>query len=164
MTISESARVNTAAEYLFRVDAPNSIGRTASLIALDPESMGPVRAAVAAAPERRGLVELALSDVTNLPALLRSLPGQTRAIIDEATRSDMVVMVAKAGYRGDGASLLGEACRLRNIAVTAVVVAPSEASDVDVTMTLARLRPFATMLVVVGQVDYLGDMLDALRA
>lgn len=162
--VSESARVNTAAEYRFRVDAPNSRPRTASLIALDPESMGPVRAAVAAAPERRGLIGSAPPDVTNLPAWLRSLPGQTRTIIDEATRSDMVVMVAKAGYRGDGASLLGEACRLQNAAITAVVVAPTDASDADVATTLARLRPFATMLMVVSQFDYLGDMLDALRA
>ena len=164
MSLSESARATTAAEARFRVDAPNSRPRTASLIALDAGSAAAVRSAAARMPDRRRILDAAPADVLDMPAWLAGLAARTKALIDDAARSDMVVMVARAGYGGDGASLLGEACRARQAAVTAVVVAPPDASDAEVATTLARLRPFASMLVVVENGDYVGEMLDALRA
>ena len=158
------ARATTAAEARFRIEAANSRPRTASLIALDAESAAAVREAAALDPARRRIVALAPPEIAALPMLMQELAVRTRTIVDEAARSDLVVMVARAGYAGHEASLLGEACRLRHTAVTAVVVAPYDGADAAVAATLARLRPFATMLVVVGRSDYLGDMLEAMRA
>jgi hypothetical protein len=156
--------VNTAAEYRFRVAAPNSRPRTASLVALDAASRSAVCDAVARVPERRRVVELSPNGAAALPAWLLDLPDRTRTLIDDVERSDMVVMVAQAGYAGHGATLLGEACRLRGVTVTALVIAPVAAADADLSATLARLRPFATMIVVAGGIDYVEDMLQALRA
>jgi len=161
---SESARVNTAAEYRFRVAAPNSQPRTASLVALDAASLPVVARAVAEAPTRRRQVALTASGDVTLPAWLQTLPGKTRALIDDAERSDMVVMVAHAGYAGHGATLLGEACRLRGVTVTALVLTEPETEDAALSATLQRLRPFATMIVVANGEDYVADMLQALRA
>jgi hypothetical protein len=164
LSVSESARVNTAAEYRFRVAAPNSRQRTASLVALDAASAPTVAHAVAQAPERRRIVKLTPTGDAELPAWLKSLPGQSRALIDDVEQSDMVVMVAQAGYAGHAATLLGEACRLRGVTVTALVIAPSDVDNADLSATLAQLRPFATMIVVASGLDYVEDMLQALRA
>lgn len=161
---SESARVNTAAEYRFRVAAANSQPRTASLVALDAASHAVVTAAVAQCPERRRIVTLSPSGKADLPAWLQSLPDRTQALIHDAERSDMVVMVAQAGYADHGATLLGEACRLRGVTVTALVLTTDRTADAALSATLSRLRPFATMVVVASASDYVEDMLLALRA
>ncbi len=164
MIRSESARVTTAAEQRFRIAARNSEDRTASLVALDPASIAIVARAVAAAPERRRVVELTPEGQANLPVWLQSLPDDTQALIAKAERSDLVVMVANAGYAGNGGMLLGEACRLRGVTVTALVMAAPETPDSELSTTLARLRPFATMIVVANGADYVEHMLQALRA
>jgi hypothetical protein len=148
------------AEHRFRIAAPNSWPRSASLVALDAASVDAVREAVAQAPERRRLVVLPPGG----DAWLRDLQGQTRGLIDAVEQSDMMVMVATAGYAGHDAGLIGDACRPRGVSVTSVVVGSEDASDADVAVTLARLRPFAGMIVVAGTAAYVGDMLMALRA
>lgn len=161
---SESARVNTAAEYRFRVDAANSTSRTASLVALDAASSAVVIQAAARAPLARRVVALSPTGEVALPAWLQALPDSTQALIDDAERSDMVVMVAQAGFAGHGATLFGEACRLRGVTVTALVLTRPGTSDDDLSATLSRLRPFACMIVVATGRDYVEDMLQALRA
>lgn len=159
--LSESARASSAQEARFRAPYANSRGRTASLIALDAGSSALVAHAVALAPERRRLVVL--------PALvgadgMASLQSHAQALLDDAERSDMLVMVAQAGENADAAILLGEACRLRGVAVTALVIADPKTDTAMVARTLAQLRPFATMIVVANDPDHVADMLMALRA
>ena len=159
--LSESARATSAEEARFRAPYPNSRGRTASLIALDAGSVALVAHAVAVAPERRRLVvlpELVGSD------WMASLQSHAQALLDDAERSDMLVMVAQAGESADAATLLGEACRLRGVPVTALVIADPQTETALVARTLAQLRPFSTMIVVANGPDYVEDMLMALRA
>ena len=162
--VSESARVTTSAESRFRIAAPNSQPRTASLAALDRASESVVAVAAGHVPDRRRIVKLPTAGVADLPAWLQTLPNQTRALLDDAERSDMVVMVAHAGTSGDGATLLGEACRLRGVTVTALVLTTDDTGDAALSATLSRIRPFATMIVVASAEDYVEDMLQALRA
>jgi hypothetical protein len=160
--LSESARANSAHEARFRAPYPNSRHRTASLIALDAESVALVAHAVASSPDRRRLV--VLPEVAHGPEWFGSLKSHAQALLDDADRSDMLVMVAQAGHDADIATLLGEACRLRGVPVTALVIArPGDGNDL-VARTLAQLRPFATMIVVANGPEYVEDMLMALRA
>jgi hypothetical protein len=160
--VSESARVTTAHEARFRAPYPNSRPRTASLIALDAGSAKLVAHAVEAAPERRRIVTL--PEPVSGTDWMASLQAHTQALLDDADRSDMLVMVAQAGHNAEAASLLGEACRLRGVPVTALVIAGTETGTDLVAKTLSRLRPFATMIVVANGPDYVEDMLMALRA
>jgi hypothetical protein len=158
---SESARATSAQEARFRAPYPNSRGRTASLIALDARSAALVAHAVAAAPGRRRLV--ALPELAG-PDWIASLQSHAQALLDDAERSDMLVMVAQAGENAEAATLLGEACRMRGVPVTALVIAEADTASDLVARTLAQLRPFATMIVVANGPDYVEDMLMALRA
>lgn len=158
---SESARATTAAESRFRAPYANSRGRTASLIALDPESVDLVTQAVARAPERRREITLAATAGADW---LETLRAQSQALLDDAERSDMLVMVAHAGQNVQAGTLLGEACRLRGVPVTALVMAPVDLPSDVLSHTLAQLRPFATMIVVASGLEYVEDMLLALRA
>lgn len=160
--MSESARATTAAESCFRVPYPNSRSRTASLIALDPPSVSLVERAVAHLPERRRIVTLSASSAD--PAWMQKIEAQAQALIDDAGRSDMLVMVAEAGNDASEGALIGEACRLRGVPVTALVIAGVNTPDGVVARTLAQLRPFSTMIVVANGPEYVEDMLAALRA
>ena len=158
---SSSARATTAQESRFRAPYPNSRSRTASLIALDAASDGLVARAVAAQPDRRLRVVLPAPDGADW---LANLQSQAQALLDDADRSDMLVMVAAAGHHAEAGVLLGEACRLRGVPVTALVIAEPTTPDDIVAVTLSRLRPFSTMIVVANGPDYVEDMLLALRA
>jgi hypothetical protein len=166
---SESARAASAAEARFRIDAPNSQPRTVKVIALDRKSLGVVK-------------QLAQSDwahasfltmLTNAPAQgepfsmsgwLGDLAGHTKNLIDEIDQSDLVVMIATAGENAEAASIIGEACSLKRVTTTALVVTAPTVSDAALAQSLAQLRPWALMLVVAGVEDYIADMLLALRA
>lgn len=160
--LSESARATSAQESRFRAPYPNSRGRNASLIALDACSALLVSRAVAQASDRRREVTLPQVDVG--ADRMASLQSHAQAFLDDAERSDMLVMVAKAGHDAEAGVLLGEACKLRGVPVTALVIADVDTPTGLVARTLAQLRPFATMIVVANGPDYVEDMLMALRA
>jgi len=92
---------------------------------------------------------------------LSDLAGRTKDLIDEVAAADLVVMVASAGEDAQAASLIGEACQLRHVMTTALVLGGSQTAG---EATSAQLRPFADMLVVAASEDYIADMLTALRA
>lgn len=156
----DSARAHSAAESRFRVPYRNSSDRSASLIAVDPASLVAVRQAVALLPDRRRCVALP----EHTADWLHDLQSHAQALLDDAGYSDLLVMVAHAGCDAGAVALLGEACRLRGVAVTALVIAPDGDGDDAVAHTLAQLRPFAGMIVVAKDTDHIEDMLRALRA
>ena len=162
MALSESARVTTAQELAFRQIYRQSTGRMASLIALDRVCEPIVAHAVAADPQRRHAVALPRSDQGgDWTAELRQL---AQDLLDNAGRADLVVMIAHAGTDAQAGALFGEACRLRGVPVTALVVDSEGCTDADLARTLAPLRQIATMLVVARGSEYVDDMLAALRA
>ena len=168
---SESARMSSAAEARFRISAPNSKPRTTKVIALDQASERVVKdlargrwnnatfftaSAFAGAP--RG------SERFSMQGWLSDLAGRTKDLIDEVNSADLVVMVATAGENAQAASLIGEACSLKRVTTTALVVGSAAVSDEALSKTLAQLRPYALMLVIASAEDYIADMLAALRA
>ena len=65
---------------------------------------------------------------------------------------------------GRSCSIVGEACSLRRVMTTALVVGAKSASDEAVSKTLAQVRPWSLMLVIANPDDYIDDMLVALQA
>ncbi|HEY1386728.1 MAG TPA: hypothetical protein VGF43_24100, partial [Dongiaceae bacterium] len=97
-------------------------------------------------------------------AWLSDLTGRTRHLLDEIAGADQVVMIAAAGESVPAAAIIGEACSLKRVSTTALVIGGATASDQAVARTLAQLRPWALMLVVASSEAYIADMLRALHA
>ena len=95
---------------------------------------------------------------------LSDLAGRTKDLIDEVDAADLVVMVATAGENAQAAALIGEACSLRRITTTGLILGGASASDEMLSKTLSQMRPWSLMLVIASAVDYIEDMLIALRA
>lgn len=166
--LSESARMSSASEARFRVQAPNSTPRAIKVIAMDAPSDDVVKGLA----ERSWLhatfftasaVSRGTSDAFR-NACLTDLGGGTADLLDEVDRADLVIMVASPGGHANRASLIGEACSHRRVMTTALVVSAGSASDEDLAKTLAQLRPWSLMVVIANADDYVADILTALRA
>ena len=105
--LSESARMSSAAEAAFRVQAPNSMPRTVKVIGLDAASEDVVR-------------RLAASSWNQ--ATFYTAATFTRNLRDEVATADLVVMVATPGGGASAASLIGEACSQKRVMTTALIV------------------------------------------
>ena len=168
--LSESARMSSAAEARFRIDAPNAKPRRVKVIALDRASEAVVKrlvalkwndatfltaSAFAGEPPARGF---------SMQGWLSDLAGRTKDLVDEVASADLVVMVATAGEEPPAASLIGEACSLKRVNTTGLILGAPSATDAMLSKTLGRLRPWSLMLVIASGEDYVADMLIALRA
>jgi hypothetical protein len=168
--VSESAKMSTAVEARFRIDAPNSKSRHVKVIALDPSSEALVKhlaqrrwnnasfftaPAFAGTPPGRGF---------SMQGWLSDLAGRTKDLIDEVNGADLVVMVATAGENAQAAALIGEACSLKRVNTTGLILGGATATDEMLSKTLSQLRPWSLMLVIANGEDYIEDMLIALRA
>ena len=150
--LTESARVTTAAESRFRIDKPNSRPRVVHVVALDGASETVVATLARAEWNRASFFtfgEIA-TDATRF-----------REAIDPA---DVVVMVATAGERVPDVSAIGEACSQRRITTTGLILADPTTPTEALSAALAAMRPWMLMLVIASTVDYIEDMLRALRA
>lgn len=166
---SESARAASAAEARFRIGAPNSRPRAIKVIALDR----PSEAVVARLSQSAWSGAAFLTAHAGTPApdgrfsmtgWLADLAGHTRDLVKEIEGADQVVMVATAGENLEIASLIGEACSLKRVMTTALILSPDSVSFAALSQSLAQLRPWALMLVIASGEDYIADMLTALRA
>jgi hypothetical protein len=170
MMLSECARTTTAQEARFRVDYPNSKPRSVKVIALDPPSERVVKR-IARSPWNSAAFFTSLSqqdapragNAMSVTRWLGDLAGRTKDLVDEIASADLVVIVAAAGENADAASVIGEACGVKRVMLTALILGGG-ASDEALSHTLAYLRPFASMLVIASAEEYIADMLAALRA
>jgi hypothetical protein len=168
--LSENARMATAAEARYRIDAPNSRPKRVKVIALDRPSEAIVKDL--ARKVWNGATFFTASSFASVPPTgnfsmqgwLSDLAGRTKNLVDEVDTADLVVMVATAGENAQAAALIGEACSLKRIATTGLILGAPSASDEMLSKTLAQLRPWSLMLVIASALDYIEDMLIALRA
>ena len=172
---SKSARMSSAAEAKFRIDRPNSQPRAVKVIALDAQSerivkelaQGPwqrasfLTASSFSGAPRRGEP---FSEPFSLGGWLNDLAGRTKDLVDEVNTADLVVMVATAGENVAAAAIIGEACSLKHVMTTALILGGAASSDDTISKMLAQLRPHVMMLVISSADEYIKDMLTALRA
>ena len=164
-----SSCARAAAEARFRIDYPNSRPRATKVIALDAESERALRPLqesawngarfftfAGASGLGEGLERLAID------AKLRDHAGREVGLAAEVASADSVIMVVGAGSSAAAAEVIGNACHVRGVMTTGLVIAGSE--DGAVSRTLRNLRPFAAMLVVARGTEYVAEMLTALRA
>ena len=156
---SESARMSSATEARYRIQAPNSAPRSITVIALDARSEAVVRRSATRSWNHATF----LTASANLDGWLSDLAGRSRDLMNEVEGADLVVMVATPGGHAEAASIIGQACRLERVMTTALVVGATSAPDEAVSETLAQVRPWALMVVIANPDDYIDDMLVALR-
>jgi len=169
--LSESARMTTAEQAKFRINAPNSRPRAIKVIALDKRSEEVVKKLAKAKWNKASFFASVHFDSPpqagadwSMKAWLNDIAGRTIKMMDEINTADLVVMVATAGQKAEAASVIGEACAAKRVQTTAVILDRKTASDAALSDTLLHLRPYASMLVVADDEDYIENMLIALRA
>jgi hypothetical protein len=168
---SESARMTTAEEARFRIDYPNSKPRAVKVVALDRPSEAVVKR-LAQGPWQHASFFTALKfegtprsgDALSMKAWLSDIAGRTKDLVDEVASADLVVMVSSAGTDAETAAVIAEACGIRKVMTTALIIGSTNKSDEELSKTLASLRPYASMLVIAQNDDYIEEMLTALRA
>jgi hypothetical protein len=143
---SESARMNSAAEARFRVQAPNSQPRAVKVVALD--------ASGAAAIER-------LANTGRSKATFFKVHDN---LDEEIGAADLVVMVAGPGGQAQDAAAIGRACSEHRVMTTGFIVCAGSGPERELSKTLAQLRPWSLMVVIANSDDYIDDMMAALRA
>jgi hypothetical protein len=169
--LSESARMASAQEARFRIDAPNSTPRTIKIIALDRASEPLVQHLAERSWNKASFFTASAfadtpkqSEPFSMQGWLSDLAGRAKNMVDEINGADLVVMVTTAGEDAPAASLIGEACAGRRIMTTTLILGSESKSDAELSKSLAQLRPYSQMLVVATAEDYVEDMLRALRA
>ena len=167
--LSESARATRAEESRFRIEAPNSRPRAVKVIALDTPSERVIKELSQRQWNRASFFTASAFGGTpkqgeSFSGWLSDLAGRTHNLIEEVSSADLVVMVAAAGESAQAASIIGEACSVKRVMTTALVLGGPAVSDEALSKTLSHLRPWALMLVIASAEEYIADMLTALRA
>ncbi len=161
--LSESARMSSAAEARFRVPEGPSTSRALSVVALDPACDRLVAT----------LATHSWNGVAFFPAPALRDPAQgdigvkaadrTGSVLEEMAAADFVVMIATSGAEAPGASVIGALCSLRRVTTTTLVVHSAPATDEALSRTLAQVRPWSLMVVVVSDESYVESILRSFR-
>src|SRR3954466_14325764 len=117
----------SAAEARYRIDAPNSKPRSVKVIALDTPSERVIKEL--SRQKWNGASFFTASAFGDTPkqgesfsGWLSDLAGRTKIQIEEFTTADLVVVVAAAGESAQAASIIGEACSVKRVMTTALVL------------------------------------------
>lgn len=157
------ARAATAAEARFRIDHPNSTTRASLIIALDPAAASIVEHI--SSRQWNGARFLVYEGESPSPnahpeANLRAVGGASSQLSDELDGADVVVMIATGDQGAEAASIIGRACGRLHIMTAGLVVASGSALG----DAMNALRPYASVLVLSADDQYIPEMLAALRA
>ncbi len=125
--LSESARMSSALEARYRIQAPNSLPRAVKVVALDETAQDVVRQ-LAVSGWQQASFFTAESFLRNLKA--------------EVASADLVLMVAGPGGNAEAVATIGSACSERRVSTTALVVGAGTATDEAVSRTLKQVRPW----------------------
>ena len=89
--------------------------------------------------------------------------GDIERLIADVDEADLVLMLVSAGGDADAAATIGRACSAKRVMTHTVIVRASAASDAALSKTLAQVRPWSLMVVVVNDDDYVDDILRSFR-
>ena len=164
--LAESARATTAAELRYRLQAPNSSPRATAVVALDRGGEDVLQRLSQQSWSRATFLTSPVPDAGDGQAedgWLTDLSGRRVRVRDQVAASDQVIMLAAAGGSAAAAAMIGRACSERRVTTTALIVGAQNASDRELSKTLAQLRPWSLMVVIANTDEYIGDMMTALR-
>jgi hypothetical protein len=161
--------VRAATPAGLRVNYPNSRERASRIFALDPAATDVMRR-VASLPWhgahfltfRAPTTGAAGLDALPVDAVLATLDGRDVRLSDELNGADLAVMIATGGESAGPAATIGNACFVRSIMTTGLIVAHGGGGAVE--RTVLALRPYAAMLVITTGEEYIPEMLTALHA
>jgi hypothetical protein len=163
--------MSSAAQAKFRIDRPNSQPRAVKVIAPDTPSERIVKELAQSQWQRATFLTASafsgaprLGEPFSMGGWLNDLAGRTKDLVDEVEAADLVVMVASAGENAAAAAIIGEACNVKRVMTTALILGGASTSDETLSKMLAQLRPHVRMLVISSADEYIKDMLTALRA
>lgn len=170
---SQSAKVTTAAESRFRINKPNSRGRSSLVLGLEKSTAQTISALAGLewngarfrTVVQEGEVD-ALSKGLEVGAgdlLLQSPDGEISRLSDELPSTDVVVMYTRSGESASAASIVGEAAFSRNL-MTAGFVLDEHNDRQGLEKTLSAVRPFVISLVVGPDEESFTETLRAIRA
>ncbi len=157
------ARAATAAEARFRVNYPNSTTRTSRIVALDNAAASLVSRI--SGQQWKGAHFLTYKEAIHgedglpLDAVLQSFDGTETRLSDELDGADVAVMIATPDREAEAAAIIGRACFSRGIMTAGLVLGDNGVDD-----AVTALRPYAAVLVVAADEEFVPDMLEALRA
>jgi hypothetical protein len=159
--------MSSTAELRFRVQAPNSVSRTTAVVSLDKSSDAFVRQLTARTWNHARFLKAAPPALPGAmdtdDGWLWTLDGARASIADEVAAADQVIMVAGPGGHASAVTPIGRECSRQRVTTTGLIVGAADASDADISATLAQLRPWSLMVVMANTDDYIGDMMIALR-
>jgi hypothetical protein len=154
-----------------RITEQDSRPRMIKIIALDPRSESVLeRLGEARWKSASFLTTMAFSASVgerrdaSLRRWFSDLAGRARDLVNDVEGADSVIMVVTAGEDTEAAALIGEACGIKDVPLTAVVLGATSCCEKTLDTTLSQLRPHVSVLVVSHEDEYVGDMLEALRA
>jgi hypothetical protein len=84
-------------------------------------------------------------------------------VLSEIEEADLVLMLVSAGGNAEAAARIGRACSDRRVMTHTMIVRASAVSDEALSRTLAQVRPWSLMVVVVNGDDYVDDILKSFR-
>ncbi len=152
---SDSAYNNSATQSRFRIGDPNATPRHILVVALDARSRNLWSLFAGQGWHNVRFVNF---DAPPGPA---TLPGDWSDAAAEGS-FDMVVMVGRVGYTLDLAREVGSYCVARGIKVGAVLLGTADADEGKTSLALQQLRPWARILTLTQDAEYLPDILHAL--
>jgi hypothetical protein len=84
-------------------------------------------------------------------------------LLGDVDDADLVLMLVSAGNDAQAAAPIGRACSAKRVMTHTVIVRASAATDAALSKTLAQVRPWSLMVVVVNDDDYVDDILRSFR-
>jgi hypothetical protein len=166
--LNSCAQAATAAEARFRVQYPNSLTRASRIFALDAAAAEAMYAVTEEPWNGARFLTVCNGEVrpdtTYIDALPLSAPDGTKAkLSDELKGADVVVLLAGAGADSGAAEIIASEAHRRRIMVVGLALG-GRAGQAGLDKTVAALRPFASVLVVASDNEFIPAMLSALRA
>jgi hypothetical protein len=167
--LASCARAASAAEASFRVPYPNSRARASRIFALDEGAAAALRAITEedwagarflTAAARGG------KDPNVVPIArfaLQGPGGEPVRLADELAGADLVVLLAATGANAAAAEAIAREASARNI-MTAGLALTDGLARPEVEKVVNCLRPYASVLAVASDNDFIAAMLTALRA
>lgn len=166
--LGSCARAATAAEARYRVQYPNSLDRASRIFALDARAAEAMYAITEDPWNGAHFLTVGkgrvMPDTTSIDDLPLSAPGGTRTTLSaEIDGADVVVMLASTDANIGAAEVIAREAWRRKIMLAGLALGDGlDQKAID--SVVAALRPFASVLVVAADNDFIPAMLSALRA